>query len=110
MINIDDVVKLLLAVSVSFSIVVVAWQLARLIGASVEVVKDVEKTAENFSDGSDMILEDYKRIRNVVDSFSNLFQNISQIKSLLEGLTGILGGDEEVEEAEVKQDKRSSRR
>ncbi len=102
MISVDDIVKLILVISVSFSLVVIAWQLARLIGAATGLVREIEETAKNVSEGSDMVLDDYRKLRGVVDMVTGLFNNVAQIKSLLENFTSLFGKEEKKVELESK--------
>lgn len=102
MISVDDIVKLILVISVSFSIVIIAWQLARLIGAAVGLVNEIEETAKNVSEGSDMVLDDYRKVRGVLDMLSGLFNNVAQIKTMLEGFSSILGKDEKEKKKSAK--------
>ncbi|MBL8015452.1 MAG: hypothetical protein JNK26_04685 [Candidatus Doudnabacteria bacterium] len=86
--NVDDFVKILLAVSVAFAIVGIAFQIMRLIGKTADSVQDFRKTIQNVSSASDLMLEDYKKVRglltDVLDIISTFRQNIlTPAKALL---------------------------
>lgn len=104
MINTDDVVKLILAISVSFAIVAISFQLMRLIGELASSIKDFRKAIQNFSKASDMVLEDYGRVRKVLQGVLDLFsgvQNMTKGLSMVSGFLGNFRNNEEEDEEEA---------
>jgi len=85
--NIDDFVKILLALSISFAIVAVAFQFARLLGKFSKIVEDARKPLKNVTEVTDLALEDYKNVRkavysvkNVVSSGKEMFNFVKKLK------------------------------
>ena len=64
--NVDDIVKLLLALSVSGSLLFISIQIGLLIGSVVGIIRDVRKI-------SSMAVEDYSAVRQAVYSFTSVF-------------------------------------
>lgn len=78
MLTIDDIVKLLLAVSISFAIVVIAFQLMRLFGAVTSSIHDARQILQNVGLVSDMVVEDYNKIRKVIGIITNFRAEVFQ--------------------------------
>lgn len=66
--NVDDFTKLLLAIAVSFAIVIIAWGLFKILNNLAGSIEDFRKAIKNTSTLSDYILEDYLKAREEVYS------------------------------------------
>jgi len=94
--NVDDIVKLILAISVSVSILAVSYQLMRLLGKLADSVEDLRRAIQNVSSASDMVVDDYGRLRKILHKLMDLLENIEEsvlspikmLTSLIQGLTG----------------------
>jgi hypothetical protein len=92
MLNVDDIVKLLLAGSIAFAIVIISFQLMRLIGGLASVVQDMRRAVQNLGKASDMALEDYAKVRRILDSLTSTVTNFrSTILEPLSVLRGYMG-------------------
>lgn len=69
----NQVIQLILAVSVSFAIVAISLQVAILVGNFAGIIKDARKPVQNVGELSDLTLEDYKTIRRAIYSIKNSF-------------------------------------
>jgi hypothetical protein len=93
--NIDDFVKILLAVSISFAIIGVSYQIMKLIGKLSNNLDEVNHSVGNLNKFSEKLLEDYDFIsgevkaltgavgnigRNIIDPIVNLFGFLKQFK------------------------------
>ncbi len=88
--SVDEAVKLILAISFAFAIVGIAYSLIKLILKVSDVVEDTRKPVQNIGNLSDMLLEDYDRVRGVIDivedvgiALKNLFSDPVNIVSKL---------------------------
>jgi hypothetical protein len=77
--TIDDIIKLILTLSVAFSLVGISIQLMRILGGLVDTVKESNFIVHTASDLFEKITGDYDYI-------------IEQIKSILESITGFTRG------------------
>ena len=66
--NVDDFTKLLLAIAVSFAIVLLAWGLFKILINLAGSIQDIRKAIKNTSTLSDFILEDYLKAREEIYS------------------------------------------
>ncbi len=101
--NVDDFTKLLLAIAVSFAIVILAWGLFRILNNLAGSIQDLRKALKNTSTLSDYVLEDYLKgreevyslLRNLHDfksSFVDPVRNIAKITNMLGSLRKRKGG------------------
>jgi hypothetical protein len=96
--SVDEIIKLLLGISLSFAIFGIALQIMRLIGKVTDSIQDVRGALKNTSTLTDYILEDYVEIRkagydfadkvgafinNPIASFSLLLKSFSTLKNAL---------------------------
>ncbi len=103
---VDDIIKLLLAISVSISLVGISWQIARLIGKVADSLQDLRKALQNISTATDLFLEDYNDVRKVLRKVLNIFDNLGTIAAPFAKFSSFLAGmagkgkedDEEIEE------------
>jgi hypothetical protein len=94
--NVDDAVKLILAISFSVSMIAVSYQFMRLIGKLADSVQDLRKAIQNVSSASDLLVDDYARLRKVLHNFLDLLENIEEsvlspiklLTSLIQSFTG----------------------
>jgi hypothetical protein len=100
MLTVDDFVKLILVISVSFAIVIVAWQVARLLGAVTANLQDMRKILQNAGQLSDTMLQDYNRLREFVGSIKGVFSGFGVVKEVVEKFTGLLNFGRSSEKAE----------
>lgn len=66
--NIDDLVKLILTIAVSISLVLIAFGLFKLLKNLAEGINDLRYSVKNVNEISDMTLEDYKAVRTKISS------------------------------------------
>lgn len=85
--DVDAIVKLLLAASVAISLLVIAIQIARVLSSVVDLMRDVRRVTNNVGDASDMIMEDYKTVRGLIADLGSVFGGLSAV---LAPLTRIL--------------------
>lgn len=76
--NVDDLVKLALAFAVTFSIVGISFQIMRVIGKMADTIQDLRRAAQNISSASDMVLEDYGKIRKLLDKLFSIIDAIQE--------------------------------
>ena len=74
--SVDDIVQLLLALALSFAVAGIAYQLMRLIGKLADTVQDMRKAVQNVSEASDMMLEDYSRIRKLLNTILSFVEDL----------------------------------
>ncbi len=86
--DINQVIQLVLAVSVSFAVVAISLQIAILVGSLSGMVKDARKPVQNVGELSDLALEDYKTIRRAIYSVKNLFSAFKALSKLFPGKKG----------------------
>lgn len=77
--TIDDIIKLILALSVAFSLVGISIQMMRILGGLVDTVKESNFIIHTASDLFEKITGDYDYI-------------IDQIKNILDSITGFTRG------------------
>jgi hypothetical protein len=83
MISVDDIVKLLLAVSVAFAIVIIAYQISKLISETRGLVHDTRKPVNNVGEASDLLLDDYKSVRRITNRAGQYVQSLVPLAGLL---------------------------
>lgn len=66
MISIDDLLKLILVMSIAFAIVGISYELMKLIHKVVQILEDLRHPINNASELTDYVLEDYLDARNLV--------------------------------------------
>ena len=76
--NVDDIVKLMLALAISVSLVGISYQIMRLIGKLADSIQDLRRAVQNVSSASDMILEDYGEIRKLLRVFMDVVGNFEE--------------------------------
>jgi|GEM_PF-4745404 len=86
MLNTDDIVKLLLAAAFTFAIVVVSWQVARLLAEITANLKEIKFITRMLQDLSEEALGDYRKVKGFVANMANL----SKLPAIFMGLNGIL--------------------
>lgn len=72
--NVDDFTKVLLAVAVSFAIVLLSWGLFKILNNLAGSIDDIRKAIKNTSTLSDYILEDYLKARQEIYSVVSGFK------------------------------------
>ncbi|MCA9383460.1 hypothetical protein KC909_03780 [Candidatus Dojkabacteria bacterium] len=90
--NIDDFVKILLVVSISFSIVGISYQIMRVLGGMADSIKDFRKTIQNTGTITDKVLADYDFVSDQIKGFassvgrigSNVIDPVVNLLSFLE--------------------------
>jgi hypothetical protein len=73
--SVDEIIKLLLGISLSFAIFGIALQIMRLIGKVTDSIQDVRGALKNTSTLTDYILEDYIEIRKAGYNFMDKFNS-----------------------------------
>jgi hypothetical protein len=82
--NTDDFVKIILAVSVSFAIVGLAFVLMRFISKLSEVVDDIRRPVKNIAELSDLTLNDYKDARSFIKSVFDISTWVKEIAAMFQ--------------------------
>lgn len=100
--TVDEVVKLVLAFSVAFSLVFVAFHLGRLLGKLAETIGAARKSIDNVSKITDMATEDYESIREEVRSAVGVYQSVKNglASTALSTVLGLLGSGRKKDETE----------
>ncbi|MEI7579598.1 MAG: hypothetical protein WCJ58_06245 [bacterium] len=87
--NIDDFVKIILAVSLSFAIVGIAFQVMRLISKVTDNMKELSFSIHNLNKFTERFIEDYDHISNNIKSFSTSISSIG--KNIIDPLVSLFG-------------------
>jgi hypothetical protein len=82
--TVDELLKIVVVVGVTFSIVGISWQIMRLISKLADTVQDTRRVVQNVGEVSDLAVEDYKSVRGIVKSVGN-------IGAAFEGITKLMG-------------------
>lgn len=93
--DVDNIVKVLLAGSCAFALVGISYALIKFINKLTSTVEDARKPIQNVSEVTDMALGDYKSVRGVV---SNAFGAASFFRKV----SSFLPSKEEEENPEEK--------
>lgn len=98
--TVDEIVKLILAFSVGFSLVVISWQIAMVFGGLAGVIRDFRRAVQNLGTASDMILEDYNAVRKLLYSLKDGLGGIAAVFGAVNGLSKLVSGrkDDQVEQ------------
>lgn len=87
MINLDDFLKLILVLSISFAIVGISYQIMRLFSKFTTILEDLRNPIKNINELSDSLLQDYKDARGYLKSFGGVVANINKIFNSLSFLS-----------------------
>lgn len=102
--SVDDFIKIMLATGFTFSLVGISFQIMRLIGKFTASIQDLRKTFQNVSTVSDLVVEDYRRVRGVllsiVDVVDNLQKNVLSPLKTITNILSLFGRKQEDEELE----------
>jgi hypothetical protein len=79
MFNVDDFVKVVLALSCSFALVGIAYAIIKTLNKVTDTIEDARKPIQNIGEVSEMAVDDYKGVRSLV---TNVFGFTSVIKNL----------------------------
>jgi len=101
--TVDEIVKLILAFSVGFSLVVISWQIAMVFGGLAGVIRDFRKAVQNLGTASDMILEDYNAVRKLIYSLKDGLGGISAVFGAINGLSKMMSGRRGNKEEQAEQ-------
>jgi hypothetical protein len=93
--SIDDIVKLILVISIAFTLVGISIQIIRLLGEFVFTIKEANSTlksvatlVEKFTGDYDYIIEQVKMIIDTVSSFTNsAFKPLNKIFGFMNKFT-----------------------
>lgn len=83
MLNPDDIVKLLLATAFTFAIVVVSWQVARLLSELTANLKEIRFLVRTAQDIVDEVMKDYKSAKGAVSNLLNVSKFPAAVMSIL---------------------------
>jgi ABC-type transporter Mla subunit MlaD len=83
----DAAVKLILATSVGFSLVIISFQISRIFGVLADVLKDFRRVVQNLGTASDMFLSDYEQIHKII---ANLTKALSGLAGLFAPITALM--------------------
>lgn len=83
MINLDDFLKLVLVLSISFAIVGISYQIMRLFSKFTTILEDLRNPIKNINELSDSLLQDYKDVRGYLKSFGGVVSNLNKLMSSL---------------------------
>jgi hypothetical protein len=81
MVSIDDFLKIILTVSVSFGVFGISLQIMRLLSKVVDILELLKHPIENLSELSDSIVEDYNDIRNYLQMFKSAISGVEKAAS-----------------------------
>lgn len=74
--EVDDFVKLILAISGSISMLVISIQLARFFGTMSDTLKKLQETIDNLNLLTSQAVEDYKYVREAIETFGRMINKI----------------------------------
>lgn len=84
MLNADEIVKLLLGGSFSFAIVIIAWQVARLIAELVSGLKDLRFVAQAAKAVVEEAGKDYKAAKGFISNLANVGKAPANLLNLVD--------------------------
>lgn len=90
--NIDDLVKMLLGVSVSISLVLVAYGIYNLLKNLAEAIAEMKQSIGNVNELTDMTLNDYRAVRSKISSVYEGVEDGVQSFNLVKSLTDLFSG------------------
>lgn len=99
--DIDEITKLMLIGSISISILLVSFQLSRVLSRFADVIGDLRKSVKNIGAVTDQFVEDYESISKTIRSLSktidkinlNVLAPISKVSAIFGFLNRLRGGD-----------------
>ncbi len=97
----DSAVKLILAFSVGASLLLISFQIARILGNTADIIKELRKVAKNLGEASDMVLEDYAQLRIVIRSMTDIFSGISSLLGPFAALMKFFSSRKKTSEEEI---------
>lgn len=83
MISVDEILKIILVLAISFAIAGIAYQIMRLLSKLTSMIEEARPPIKNIGTLSDYLLQDYSDIRRYVKSFAAVAANLSGILSAL---------------------------
>ncbi len=92
MFNVDDFVKIILALSCSFALVGIAYAFIKVLNKVTSTIEDARKPIQNIGEVSDLAVKDYKGVRSLV---TNIFGFTSFFKSFSSKLKSTPSEEEE---------------
>lgn len=87
--TVDELIKLLLVLSVAISLLAISLQVARLVGSLASVIGELRRVTKNFGEISDMVTEDYNEIRGVIKSVIRLLTGLNE--NVIDPINKLLG-------------------
>ncbi|MCS7316964.1 MAG: hypothetical protein NZZ41_01395 [Candidatus Dojkabacteria bacterium] len=83
MISIDELIKILLGVSISFGILLISFGIFRLFIESSVFIRHLRKSVNNFNNLAELLTKDYQHVKNFVTHSINLSNMLSGLASIL---------------------------
>lgn len=105
MFTVDEIIKLILAISFSFSLVLVAFQISRFIGALANAINDIRETLRNINIASGFMVEDYDRIRGFLHNSGNIFSVAGQVIKPLQSIVGFFTARGNDDKSDLREEK-----
>src|SRR5262245_32039793 len=89
--SIDEVAKLIFIISISFAILMVGFQLARILGKTADILQDFRKSIRNIGNLSDQLVDDYKVVSAAVKAITDFFMHFNDnVLTPIKNVTGFV--------------------
>jgi uncharacterized protein YoxC len=89
--SVDDVVKLILAISFAISLVGVSIQIMRLLSKTTSILNETQEGVRNAVKLTTTATEDYMAIRNQIVQFMSIFNGLRETKESIKKVVGMVG-------------------
>lgn len=86
--TVDDFLKIVIVVGVTFSIVGISWQIMRLVSKLADTVQDTRRVVQNVGEVSDLAVEDYRSVRGIIKSVGNIGATFDGVTKLMNRFSG----------------------
>ena len=75
--SVDEIVKLMIFIGITFSMIGVSFQIMRILGKFADMLGDLRKTIQNLGDLSTQMVDDYKMLSVAIRAISGGLTNIN---------------------------------
>jgi hypothetical protein len=76
--TVDDFLKIILILAIVFAIAGISFQIMRLLSKFTDILEDSRHSIANVNKLSDMALEDYEIIRNIIRDLSQSIESVKE--------------------------------
>jgi hypothetical protein len=91
-VSIDEVSKLIFIISISFGVLAITFQLARILGKTADILQDLRHSIKNLGSFSDQLLEDYKVLSEALKGITSFLLHFNDnVLSPIKTFTGFFG-------------------